>query len=106
VGPPVNGAILPCGNIDPSGITGTPVIDTRLGVLAFVSLTTSNGTLAGIRSLAWALSVLDGTVLPGWPVDIQAALTAQVRLRVGEVGWAWIRVGRCLISMALRGPPF
>ncbi|MGA2627206.1 MAG: PQQ-binding-like beta-propeller repeat protein [Candidatus Bathyarchaeia archaeon] len=27
LGTPVNGAVLPCGNINPSGITGTPVID-------------------------------------------------------------------------------
>src|SRR5207237_8272768 len=27
LGTPVNGGSLPCGNIDPSGITGTPVVD-------------------------------------------------------------------------------
>src|SRR5204863_495708 len=27
LGRPVNGKSLPCGNIDPSGITGTPVVD-------------------------------------------------------------------------------
>jgi outer membrane protein assembly factor BamB len=39
VGTPVPGSALPCGNIDPSGITGTPVIDTSdrvVWVVAFV----------------------------------------------------------------------
>ena len=38
-GKPVPGSALPCGNIDPSGITGTPVIDTSSGttyVVAFL----------------------------------------------------------------------
>lgn len=81
---PVNGAILLCGNINPSGITGTPVIDTQYGIISFVTLTSTNGTLDGVRSLAWALSVLDGAVIPGWPIDVQAALTAQVRCHVGR----------------------
>lgn len=39
LGQPVAGSDLPCGNIDPSGITGTPVADTATGmvwVVAFV----------------------------------------------------------------------
>jgi outer membrane protein assembly factor BamB len=39
LGTPVNGASLPCGDIDPSGITGTPTIDTFreiIYVVAFV----------------------------------------------------------------------
>ena len=39
LGDPVPGGDLPCGNIDPSGITGTPVIDPAAGtvwVVAFV----------------------------------------------------------------------
>jgi len=39
LGQPVPGGDLPCGNIDPSGITGTPVVDTAAGtvwVVAFV----------------------------------------------------------------------
>ena len=40
VGTPVRGSSLPCGNIDPSGITGTPAIDVarhELFAVAFVS---------------------------------------------------------------------
>ena len=37
LGTPVSGGDLPCGNIDPSGITGTPVIDPAAGVLFAVT---------------------------------------------------------------------
>ena len=37
LGTPVSGGDLPCGNIDPSGITGTPVIDSAAGVLYAVT---------------------------------------------------------------------
>jgi len=31
LGEPIRGGSLPCGNIDPSGITSTPVIDPATG---------------------------------------------------------------------------
>jgi outer membrane protein assembly factor BamB len=37
VGAPVSGGSLPCGNIDPSGITGTPAIDSRSGTIYAVA---------------------------------------------------------------------
>jgi outer membrane protein assembly factor BamB len=37
LGPPVAGKSLPCGNIDPSGITGTPVIDAAAGTIYAVA---------------------------------------------------------------------
>ena len=65
---------LPCGNIDPMGITGTPVIDPETGTLYLNAMTDGTG---GPRHMVYALSLDDGSVLPGWPVDVQAALTAQ-----------------------------
>lgn len=62
---------LPCGNIDPSGITGTPVIDPSAGVVYFDALTNEK---AGPRHLVYALSLSDGSVVPNWPLDIQAEL--------------------------------
>jgi outer membrane protein assembly factor BamB len=37
LGSPVAGSSLPCGNIDPSGITSTPTIDTRRGMVYAVA---------------------------------------------------------------------
>ncbi len=37
LGEPVPRSMLPCGNIDPSGATSTPVIDTKAGVLYMVA---------------------------------------------------------------------
>jgi len=49
LGAPVNGSSLPCGNIDPSGITGTPVADTAsntLYVVAFLAAGTHHELFA------------------------------------------------------------
>ena len=37
LGTPVSGGDLPCGNIDPSGITGTPVVDPTAGIVYAVT---------------------------------------------------------------------
>ena len=65
---------LPCGNIDPDGITGTPVIDDAAGVLYLDALSARK---PGPRHLIYALSLTDGSVLPGWPVNVQEELGKQ-----------------------------
>lgn len=40
LGSPVRGSNLPCGNIDPSGITGTPTIDISRGIVYVVAFLT------------------------------------------------------------------
>jgi len=65
---------LPCGNIDPMGITGTPVIDPASGRL-YLSAMTKTGN--GARHMVYALSLSDGSVVSGWPLDMQALLTGQ-----------------------------
>ncbi|HEX4294239.1 MAG TPA: hypothetical protein VHZ29_08905 [Rhizomicrobium sp.] len=67
-------AQLPCGNIDPMGITGTPVIDPDTATLYLDALTVTGN---GPRHLLYALSLADGLVLTGWPIDMQAALIAK-----------------------------
>jgi outer membrane protein assembly factor BamB len=62
---------LPCGNIDPDGITGTPVIDPSAGVVYFDALSNEK---SGARQLVYALSLSNGSVLPKWPLDVQAEL--------------------------------
>jgi outer membrane protein assembly factor BamB len=55
VGTPVPLASLPCGNIDPLGITGTPVYDQANGLVYAVAETSGYHVLAGV-------SVRDGSV--------------------------------------------
>jgi len=59
---PVRGGALPCGNIDPSGITSTPVVDVAKGVVYAVAFE------SGIRHLLYALSLRSGRVL--WSRDV------------------------------------
>ncbi len=46
---------LPCGNIDPDGITGTPVIDPKAGVLYLDALTTRQIRRRSISSMRLSL---------------------------------------------------
>jgi outer membrane protein assembly factor BamB len=64
LGEPVPASDLPCGNIDPSGITGTPVIDTGGGTLYAVA-----NLRTGPHHELFALSLSDGTVLWHRAVD-------------------------------------
>lgn len=71
LGSPVPLSQLPCGNIDPLGITGTPVIDGVTRTIYLDAMTTPDGG-ATQKHLIFALSVDDGTVKSGWPVDVSA----------------------------------
>jgi outer membrane protein assembly factor BamB len=73
LGAPVPLSDLPCGNINPDGITGTPVIDPAHATLYLDALVqTANGP----RHLVYALDLASGAILPNWPLDIQAAAAA------------------------------
>jgi outer membrane protein assembly factor BamB len=71
VGRPVRHSSLRCGNIDPLGITGTPVIDPGGGSIYFDAAV--EGPF-GPRHLIFALSLEDGSLRPGWPVDVAESL--------------------------------
>jgi hypothetical protein len=64
---------LRCRNIDPIGITGTPVIDEST---AAIFLDAMIDTSSGPRHVGFGMSLKDGSVLPGWPVDVANALEA------------------------------
>jgi hypothetical protein len=68
---------LRCGNIDPIGITGTPVIDEAT---ATIFVDTMVDASSGPRHLVFGISLTDGSVLPGWPVDIANALEANGKI--------------------------
>lgn len=62
LGQPVAGGELPCGNIDPSGITGTPVISAgRIYAVAFLH--------NGLRHVLFGLRLSDGRVAVRTNVD-------------------------------------
>ncbi|HTZ66638.1 MAG TPA: hypothetical protein VMB83_04050 [Roseiarcus sp.] len=73
LGPAVARLKLDCGNIDPVGVTGTPVIDERSGALYLDAMVDSND---GSRHLVFGLSLADGAVRPGWRVDVASSLSA------------------------------
>ena len=71
LGKPVPLDLLPCGNIDPLGITGTPVIDEASQAIFLDAVV---GDPSGPRHLVFALSLKDGSTIEGWPVDVGDAL--------------------------------
>ncbi len=70
LGPPARRDGL-CGNINPVGITGTPVIDARRGRLYADAVLATAG---GQRHVLFGLDLRDGAVLPGFPVALGAGL--------------------------------
>jgi hypothetical protein len=65
VGAPVTSG-LPCGNINPLGITGTPVVDLASRSLFFDAMISG----ATIKHFIFSLNVDTGTTRSGWPVDV------------------------------------
>jgi outer membrane protein assembly factor BamB len=63
LGTPVSGGSLPCGDIDPSGITGTPVADPQSGVVYTVVYR------SGFRHVLVAVAISSGAVLWERPID-------------------------------------
>ena len=64
---------LPCGNISPLGITGTPAIDPASEAIYFDAMVQET---QGPRHRIFGLALKDGAVLPGFPVDVADALRA------------------------------
>ena len=72
VGPPVpSSGVLPCGNVLPVGISGTPVVDLPSRALFFDAMIRlpSPGTA---KHFIFSVNVDTGTLNPGWPVDVEA----------------------------------
>lgn len=76
VGRPVPRSSLPCGNINPLGITGTPAIDPETQAIYFDAAIEGQ---EGPRHEIFGLSLKDGSVLQGFPVDVARALQAAGR---------------------------
>ena len=65
---------LPCGNIDPMGITGTPVIDLASRSLFLNAMTTPDGGTTK-KQLIFSINLDTGAINRGWPVDVSATVT-------------------------------
>lgn len=61
---PVPAAALPCGDIDPSGITGTPVVDPSAQLVWVVTFSANPD-----EHTLWALRLADGTIAASRPAD-------------------------------------
>jgi outer membrane protein assembly factor BamB len=74
VGTPVPRSSLPCGNISPLGITGTPVIDPASEAVYLNAMVQESN---GPRHRVFGLALKDGAILPGFPIDVADALRAK-----------------------------
>src|ERR1041385_2766993 len=72
VGTPVPLSHLGCGNIDPVGITSTPVVDLPSRALFIDAFTTPDGGVTRSH-LIFSLNVDTGAINSGWPVDVNTA---------------------------------
>ena len=69
--PVMRSAAFHCGNIWPLGVTGTPVIDRARATLYLDAAVMRDNEP---RHEIFALSLVDGSIEPGWPVDAATAL--------------------------------
>src|SRR5881392_4456693 len=68
IGPPVPST--PCGGFNPTGITGTPVVDLASRRLFFDALINGSPT----KHFIYSLNVDTGATTSGWPVDLNATV--------------------------------
>lgn len=71
LGTSVPRSALPCGNINPLGITGTPVIDEHSQTLYVDALVGGQGAA---KHQIFGVALKDGAILSGWPIDVEGAL--------------------------------
>lgn len=71
VGKPVAQSFFECANIDPIGITGTPVIDITSRAIFFDAITTpDDGTTK--KHMIFGMGLDDGSMRKGYPIDVEA----------------------------------
>ena len=75
---PISSLDYQCGNIDPLGITGTPIIDPATRILYVDAMTGLGTTGTTTRHLVYAVNADTGQPIdaPGWPVDLDAKVSA------------------------------
>jgi outer membrane protein assembly factor BamB len=91
VGTPVPLAQLPCGNIDPLGITGTPVVDTTTGVIYAIAeqrFPSVHHDLVGVDT-ATGRVVLRRAADPPGMIPVTQQQRAALAIRNGVVYWGF-----------------
>ena len=76
LGKPAPLSAMSCGDIDPRGVTGTPVIDLATQSI-YLDAVVADPSSGAPEQEIFALSLYDGTIRPGWPVTVSKALAAQ-----------------------------
>jgi outer membrane protein assembly factor BamB len=76
LGQPVALSSLPCGDINPLGITGTPAIEPAQGAVYLDAVIKGS---SGPQHYLFGLSLADGSILSGFPVNVAEALKAAGR---------------------------
>jgi len=66
VGPPVPAGVLPCGNVQPVGILGTPAVDLPSRTVFFDAMIRTPAP----KHFLYSLNVDTGALNPGWPVAV------------------------------------
>ena len=102
IGPPV--PTTPCGGFNPTGITGTPVVDLASRRLFFDALINGSPT----KHFVYSLDVDTGVTTPGWPVDVNATASYNginfVSYGAGRTRWTGSGERDCVrILLWLRG---
>lgn len=85
----------PCGTFDPIGISGTPVIDDAAGRIYLDLVTADDRRYA--KHLLYALSLDDGSTVPGWPVDIGSSVPGFVDIVQSQRGALTLLNGRVYV---------
>jgi hypothetical protein len=75
---PTDGA--PCGDINPLGITGTPVIDPDRKVIYLGAMVNLDGHA---HQQVWALELETGKTVSGWPLDVGTVVTSPIPFTPG-----------------------
>ena len=83
IGTAAPGSAFSCGDIDPSGITGTPAIDLGTRAIFLQADVLDNGTT---KHLIHSLSIDDGTERPGWPIDVVSIIPDFASKQQGQRG--------------------
>jgi outer membrane protein assembly factor BamB len=79
LGEPVKHAALPCGIVPFVGVTGTPVIDPKRATVYLDAMVMREDKP---RHEIHALALADGSIEPGWPVDVATALEGRFQPEV------------------------